>query len=353
MNIMSFIIFILIIGLIVLVHEFGHFIMAKKFGVYVFEFSIGMGPKLFSFKGKGGETTYSIRLLPFGGFVSMAGENDTEELSKDIPKNRTLDNIKPFKKFCIMFAGVLNNFILAFIIFFLIALFKGSPSQKPIINGIELNSPAYKAGLMKNDVIERVNLEKVKTIEDVQIEMALSNGIKENTLKDITLVVKRNNKLEFINLKAGNNKKYGFNFKEERNKGIIPSLTYAHNSLWTNIRSMKRTFKALVNKKIGMEAFSGPIGVYKAVDAGKKSSAGFLYLCYLTALISVNVAYINLLPLPILDGGQILFLIIEKFLNRPIKKEVKDVLMLISTLLLISFALYVSGLDILKLRKIK
>ena len=189
---MNLIYFLIILGIIVLVHEFGHFIMAKLFGVYVFEFAIGMGPKIFEIKGK--ETNYTIRLLPLGGFVSLAGEEDVEEKSKEIPEDRLLNNKKIYQRFLIMIFGIVNNFILAFLIFFMVFLFRGAPSQSTKIVAVEKDSPAYHAGLMKNDTIIGINLDKVSTQDDLNLIMFFNKNEK------LTFVVKRNKKVEFISV---------------------------------------------------------------------------------------------------------------------------------------------------------
>ena len=138
---------IVILGGIVLVHEFGHFIFSKIFRVYVYEFSIGMGPKLLHYKKKGGETEYCLRLIPIGGFVSLAGE-DADDNSK-IPKERMLYSKPVWQRFLIMIAGAMNNFITAFVLLFLIGLIWGSVSTKPIIANVSPDYPAYVSGIEK------------------------------------------------------------------------------------------------------------------------------------------------------------------------------------------------------------
>lgn len=134
MNLLSLLYFVLILGAIVLVHEFGHFIFSKLFGVYVYEFSIGMGPKIFHFKKKGGETEYCIRAIPIGGFVSLAGE-DADDNSK-IPNKRKLYSKPVWQRLIIMIAGATFNFLFAFVILFVSALIYGSISTKPVVANV-------------------------------------------------------------------------------------------------------------------------------------------------------------------------------------------------------------------------
>ena len=138
---MTLIYFILILGVIILIHEFGHFIFAKKAGIYVYEFSIGMGPRIFKWTRKNDETEYSIRLIPIGGFVQMAGEEIEDD--PEVPKDKKF-SVKTFgQKFMTVIAGIMNNFLLAIFLFFLIALFNGAPQNKAIVGEISEDYPAY------------------------------------------------------------------------------------------------------------------------------------------------------------------------------------------------------------------
>jgi predicted membrane-associated Zn-dependent proteases 1 len=350
---MNLIYFLIILGIIVLVHEFGHFIMAKLFGVYVFEFAIGMGPKIFEIKGK--ETSYTIRLLPLGGFVSLAGEEDVEEKSKEIPEDRLLNNKKIYQRFLIMIFGIVNNFILAFLIFFMVFLFRGAPSQSTKILAVEKNSPAYHAGLMKNDTIVGINFDKISTQDDINLIMFL------NKKEKLTFVVKRNEKIEFvsvtpekikekINGKEQERYRYGISLNAEKETGFLNAIKNSYLKIKSNVKSMIKVFELLFNGKLGIDAFSGPVGIYNVVkDQGKAN--GFLGLVVLTAILSINVGFLNLLPIPIFDGGKIFFLLIEKIFNKKVNPKVELTLSLIFVVLLIIFTIYITGVDIWKMIK--
>ena len=175
--------FILILGTIVLVHEFGHFIFSKIFGVYVYEFSIGMGPKLLHFKKKGGETEYCLRLLPIGGFVSLSGEDADE--NKVIPEERKLYSKPVWQRFLIMVAGVMNNFIFAFLVLFIMALIYGSVTTKPIVGSVVEGYPAETAGIQKGDTILSIDGNKVTDFSEIQLYLQTSDGKEMNiALKD-------------------------------------------------------------------------------------------------------------------------------------------------------------------------
>ena len=166
MWIFSLILFIFVLGIIILVHEFGHFITAKKCGVFIYEFSIGMGPVIFSKKGKDG-IYYNIRALPIGGFVQMAGE--VYEDDSDIPKEKFLCNRPWYQRLLILSAGVINNFLLALVVLFIMALFWGSSSATNQIYDVQDDSPAMKAGMRDNDTIMAINGHKISNWDVGQI----------------------------------------------------------------------------------------------------------------------------------------------------------------------------------------
>ena len=162
----SLIIFILVLGLIVLVHEFGHFICAKKSGVFIYEFSIGMGPVLFSHKGRDG-INYNIRALPIGGFGQMAGE--VYEDAEEIPKEKFMCNKPWYQRLCILCAGVFNNFVLAIVLLFVMALIWGPTSSTPKVLNVLDDSAASKAGMLPGDIITSINGHKFSSWDVGQI----------------------------------------------------------------------------------------------------------------------------------------------------------------------------------------
>ena len=186
--IINLIIFVLILGIIVLVHEFGHFIFAKIAGVYVYEFAIGMGQKLFG--KKIGETEYSIRAIPIGGFCQMAGEDLDDDKDKKIPKNKTLQAKSAWQRFLIMFFGPCNNFILAVLLLFLIALIWGGTTMDPVFTSIEKGSVAYKAGIEKGDKVLSINGHKVTTSDDLTLYLAVANPKEKNEISARAVAIK-------------------------------------------------------------------------------------------------------------------------------------------------------------------
>ena len=183
---LNLIYFIIILGVIVLVHEFGHFIFAKIFGIYVYEFAIGMGPKLFHWKSKKGETEYSIRAIPIGGFCALAGEDLDSDDQEKVPEDRRLQSKPVWQRFLVMFFGAGNNFILAFLLLLIIAFGWGAVSSKPIVSELVSGNPAEQAGIKVGDYILEINGHKVKTSDDVSIYLQV-----EDKSKPITFTIER------------------------------------------------------------------------------------------------------------------------------------------------------------------
>ena len=346
---LNLIYFIIILGIIVLVHEFGHFIFAKMFGIYVYEFAIGMGPRLFHWKSKKGETEYSIRAIPIGGFCSLAGEDTDSDDKENIPENRRLQSKPVWQRFLVMFFGAGNNFILAFVLLLVIALGWGATTSKPVISELVSGNPAEKAGLEVGDYILEINGNKVKTSDDVSIYLQV-----ENKDKPITFTVRRDNKELNIDVtpikeEVDGNSIYrvGIISAGETEKGFIPSIKYAFTKFGSLIRQMFITFKGLFTGGLSVNQLSGPVGIYNIV--GTQAEAGFENILYLIALLSINVGFINLIPFPAFDGGRIVFLIIEKIKGSPIKVETENKIHTIGFILLLALMIYITFNDILRL----
>lgn len=346
---LNLIYFIIILGIIVLVHEFGHFIFAKIFGIYVYEFAIGMGPKLLSRKSKKGETEYSIRAIPIGGFCSLAGEDLDSDDKEKIPSDRRLQSKPVWQRFLVMFFGAGNNFILAFLLLLTIAFGWGAVSSKPIISELVSGNPAEKAGLQVGDHILEINGHRIKTSDDVSIYLQV-----ENKDKPITFTIDRNGRELDIDVTPIKEEvdgssiyRVGIISTGQLERGVIPSIKYAFTKMGSLFRQMIITFKGLFTGGLSVNQLSGPVGIYNIV--GTQASAGFENILYLIALLSINVGFINLIPLPAFDGGRILFLIIEKIKGSPIKAETENKIHTIGFILLLALMIYITFNDILKL----
>ncbi len=345
---MTLLYFILILGVIILIHEFGHFIFAKKAGIYVYEFSIGMGPRIFKWKRKNDETEYSIRLIPIGGFVQMAGEEIEDDTS--VPKEKKF-SVKTFgQKFMTVIAGIMNNFLLAIFLFFIFALFNGAPQNKAIVGEISKDYPAYTSGLQTGDRILKVNGKNAKTYDILALELQVNNG------EEIEVEVERNGKTETIELepkKVEENGteiyRYGFTINDEIEKGFFASLKYAFTKTFSLLHQMILIIFYLVTGSLNLNALSGPVGIFGIV--GTAADSGLWSIVSLTALLSVNVGFINLLPLPAFDGGRLLFIIIEKIKGKPVDPRLENTIHSIGFFLLMALMLLITYNDIIRLIK--
>ena len=347
--IVNILLFILILGFIVFVHELGHFTWAKICGVYVYEFALGMGPKLWSKKGK--ETEYSIRAIPIGGFCAMAGEDVDDDELKIIPKKKRLQAKTPFQRFLIMFFGAGNNFISAFLLLFFIALIWGGTTLKPVITDVSKDGAAKAAGLEAGDRITYIDNHKIKTSDDISIYLAIGDHTKKTEID----VVKKDGSNATYRIKPKKTKVngtetyvYGIMMKQEETHGFIASLSYMVNKGTSLCRQMAITVKYLFTGHISLKQLSGPVGIYSIV--GQQKASGIQSLLFLVAFLSINVGFINLLPLPAFDGGHIVFIIIEVLRGgKPVPPEIEAKVHTIGMILLLLLMLVITISDVIKL----
>lgn len=346
---LTLIYFILMLGIIVFIHELGHFFWAKKSGVYCYEFSIGFGPKLFSFNRKNDETLYCVRLIPIGGYVAMAGEEVDDD--KTVPKDKKMYNKPWYKKLIIVLAGVTNNFILGFVVLFIMALCYGSYTTKPVIGQVAKESASEKAGLEVGDQIISINGKKTRTWDDVTLTLTLANNEKAQTLVVETESGKEKEikiKPEKVEDEEGNvSYAYGMGLDSTRYHGIKNAFSYATSKFGSTFNSMIVTIKALVTGDIGLSALSGPVGIYTIV--GQQSKAGLEGLLYLLAYLSINVGFINLIPFPAFDGYRALIIIIERVTKKKVNAKVDAIINNIGLLLLFALMIFITAKDILRL----
>ena len=346
--ILSIILFILILGLIVLVHEGGHFLFAKLTGVHVYEFSIGMGPVLLKHIAKD-KTQYSIRAIPIGGFVSLAGEEISEEERKKT-KGRNLQDKTVFQRFLVMFMGVGNNFIFAFLLLLFMGLIYGAPSTVPKISDVTEGTPAQVAGLQAGDIVTNINEHRIKYLDDISLYLTVEDLSKPVTIKvnkasggQSTYTVTP----EKITDEQGNERyMLGIALKADTEKGVLNSISYAFNEECAIFKQMFVVLGNLFTGGVKVSQLSCPVGIYSIVD--KTKTVGVAALLSLTALLSVNVGVINLLPFPAFDGGRILFLVIEKIKGSPVNAKVENTIHTIGFVLLIILMLYVTWNDIFR-----
>lgn len=340
-------IIIIFLSVLILVHELGHFLMAKKFKIFVEEFGMGLPPKIFG--KKYGETTYSINALPIGGFVKIAGENREEEIHtkemERIPENRIFYNLKIWKRFLIIAAGVTMNFILGWILISIIFMV-GIP-KAVVVSQVQPNTPASEAGLQPNDIISGFN-----SAEEVV------NFINQNKGKEISLTIEKDGKevkfkaiprlnppqgegsLGIALVDAGQDKEGFFRAFYEGLKASWRIFTMIFAGIFNLI-------KTAILGEASLNDVTGPVGIVKIT--AQASHMGIIYLMQLLALISINLAALNIFPFPALDGGRLLFLIIEKIKGSPLPKKFEQYANTAGMILLLLLMAIITAKDIWKL----
>ncbi len=349
---MNFIVTILILfimlGIIISIHEFGHFIAAKKSGVYVDEFSLGMGPLIFKHKPKNSETTYSLRLLPIGGYVSMA---EKEDKKSKIKKDRVLENKGFFSVLWVLINGIVFNFILAIVLFFISGLFYGKPYSDATIIQVVENGAAFNAGIEAGDKIIKVNGKSIETLDDFVLE-ASAKKLKDSYTFEVIKPDKRI--VSYVlspEIKKENNEEtrvFGIVFDGVKyKKGFKNAISYAFSGTYENSKTIIRILVSLFKGEVSVKNLSGPVGIYSVVDTVK--TQGLQTLLYLTAYLSINVGIVNLIPIPVFDGGRIFILIIEKIIKRKTGEKLETALNFIGFGLMILLMIVVTFNDIVRL----
>ena len=337
---MTFLIAVVMLGLIIFVHELGHFLTAKLFKMPVSEFSIGMGPQVFSVDTK--NTAYSFRAIPIGGYVNIEGMEIGSEVENGFSS-------KPaYQRFIVLFAGVFMNFLMAFILLFAIAKINGR---------IEYDTNAIIGGLVKGGANEQI-----LKVDDKILEL---DGKKINVWTDISKITKASqNKEEISALIERNGKEENITLKltkdEENNRvvlGISPkykkidlstteSLDFTKNSFNSIFTDTIKGFFTLFSGKASLKEISGPVGIFKVV--GEVSKFGWVSIISLCVVLSINIGVLNLLPIPALDGGRIIFVFLELF-GIKINKKWEEKLHKSGMILLLFFILMISVNDVWKL----
>ena len=342
--------FVLVLGILVFVHEFGHFLLAKKLGVGVITFSLGFGPKLIG--RKIGETQYQISAVPLGGYVKLIGEDRGEEV-KEEDRARSFSFQPIWKRTLIICAGPFFNMFLTLVIFCFSFMFFGVPQEPlplpPIIGGLQSGFPAEKAGLRKDDRILSIDGVRITTWNDISSIIRGSQG------KELSIKVKRNEEMiEFKispelskeKLTQGEKAVYVIGITapyEEmifRYKRIGPLEAVYEGILqtWHLTKLMVVVLGKMIAGEISPKTIGGPIQI--AQEAGKQGKKGLPYLFGLIAILGINLGLINLFPIPILDGGHLLFLAMEAILGRPISIKKIEIAQQVGLILIILLMIY-------------
>ncbi|MFD1204184.1 MULTISPECIES: RIP metalloprotease RseP [Sporosarcina] len=408
--------FIIIFGSLVFFHELGHFLFAKKAGILVREFAIGFGPKILSLRK--GETLYTIRILPLGGYVRMAGEDfDTVELQpgyrvgiilneedevEKIYLNRNVNNpnvlflevekadlsrklfiegydeegkivrfniardaivnekgqetlIAPYdrqfdskplgSRAMTIFAGPLFNFILAFFIFLAIGLLHGVPTNEPIITKVLDDRPAYEAGMENGDFVKEVDGESIESWTE------FSDIIKDHPGEQLQMKVERDGELVTLlvtpdTLKEAGHKygQIGVEYTSPVEKNALKAVVFGAQETYTWIKRIFELLGMLVTGQFTIDALSGPVGIYKATE--EVAQFGIFTLMNWAAMLSINLGIMNLLPLPALDGGRLLFFLFEAIRGKPVDKQKEGMIHFVGIMLLMVLMVVVTWNDI-------
>ena len=350
-TIITILILCVILGIIISVHEFGHFIAAKKSGVYVEEFSIGMGPIIWKHKPKKSETTYSLRAFPIGGFVAMAEKADPN--NKKIKKDQILENKSFFHNLWVFIDGIVFNFLLAIVLFFISGLLYGRPISQAIVSSVPEDGAAYKVGIEAGDQIIKVNGAKIETLDDFLLEASakkLQDSYTFTVKKADGSVVDYNIYPDVKKDKNGKEESriYGIMFSGSTyKKGFGQAIIYGFTGFWDNFKTIFKILGSLFTGKVSANSLSGPVGIYSLVDSVK--AQGLEMLIYLTAYLSINVGIVNLIPIPVFDGGRIFILIIEKIIKRKTSDKLEYILNMVGFGLMILLMIYVTFNDIIRL----
>lgn len=431
---MSIIIAIIIFGLLIFIHEIGHFLLAKKNGIRVVEFSIGFGPRLFSFDK--GDTKYSLKLLPFGGACQMLGEDYYGEEEVDLDHENSFESKSVWARIAVILAGPLFNILLAFLLALVVMGIVGY--DEPVVTYVEEGSPLYDAGVRSGDIITEFNGADVTLARELMLELYVNplNG------ETITLKYERDGKEYEVTLKPENKKTYalgitymateapaeleeitedgafakagvkkgdvitsiggvristgaelnsyfrehplsekelecvltrdgkeytvnvtpvyggesyvlGFNYNTARVKvGAVETIKYSVSEIKYQIKSVIKSLGLLFKGKLGADDFTGPVGIVDIIDdtyqASREDGALYVFLniANITLLISANLGMMNLLPIPGLDGGRLVFLLIEAVFRKPVPKKFEGVITAACMIAIMLFAVYVMFNDI-------
>lgn len=363
---MSIIISIIVFSIIIIVHELGHFFAAKKCGIRVEEFSVGMGPLIVS--KKKGETEYSLRAFPIGGYCKMQGEMDEEDYGEmvdpDYEKSRSFNQKSVMQKIGVIFAGPAMNFILAFILVFILLGVNGF--LLPQIKSVVDNSPAYSAGLEAGDKILSVNDKKVWIYQDYyaalstrSADSAVNMTVSRDGEKiDVSIVPQYSEETGRYMIGFSFDGRYGLfsdNVDGFERASIIETIKTDIGMMVYFVKSVVIGLVKVFTFQVKSEEVSGPIGIINTI--GDTYEAGMAYglkdailnLFALSALLSTNLGVFNLFPIPAVDGGRLAFLIVEGIRKKPVNPETEGRIHLAGYIMLMIFMAFIAFNDIVNL----
>ncbi|HHV16345.1 MAG TPA: RIP metalloprotease RseP [Gelria sp.] len=336
---------LLMIAVLIVVHEWGHFITARKIGIPVWEFSIGFGPKIYGRKKDGVE--YSLRIIPLGGYVRMSGEEPGDASDPEGFNNRT-----PLEKMAVSFAGPFMNFVLALLIFVYIYSVVGIPqvTEQPLIGQVVVNTPAEEGGLQANDLVLQVNNKDVKTWDEFTVGI-----VSTPEGESLNLKVKRDEQVLDLSIIPVKNETTG-----KPSIGVMSAIAYEKQGIINAVKiGFQQTYELtvlllsslgiLISGGASVNDLAGPVGIYKLI--GEAAQAGVVLLLSFAAFLSINLGVLNLLPIPALDGSRIIFALLEAIRKKPLEPEKEGFIHFLGFLFLIMLMILVTYNDIARLIK--
>ncbi len=324
---MTIILFVLIFGAVVISHEFGHFLLAKANGIHVVEFSVGMGPTIASFKK--GDTIYSLKILPIGGACMFEGE-DGLKAEEGEPSEGSFLKASVWSRISCVLAGPIFNFLLAFvaalIMVNMVIADEDTAFRDVVITEVMEDSPAEEAGLMSGDRIVSIDDDKTYLYEDILLFTMVSDGTQ------VPIVYERDGKKHEALItpaydEASGRHLMGVTFGEPAKLTAVDSIRYAWYEMRYSAVSVVKSLEMLVKGRVGREDVAGPVGIAAAVgetyESAKEYGVGMVVqqMLNFTLLLSVNLGILNLLPIPALDGGRLVFLLLELVRGKPVPPE--------------------------------
>ncbi len=349
-TVINVLIALLVFGLIIAFHEFGHFLLAKRNGIDVIEFAVGMGPTLWSFQKK--ETKYSLKLIPMGGYCMMLGEEE------DVEDERSFSTKSVWARLSVVLAGPFFNFILAFVLSFFLIAYAGFDIPK--VTGFSENSPAKEAGVKEGDVIKAYNGKTVYKFQEIMVYNQFNRSG-----RDITLTLDRDGEelnCTFTPMKTVNGYLMGVYGGAREKTGVFGTLRNAGREIRYQIKTTFLSLEYLISGKLGVENLSGPVGIVSmmsdTIDEAKESAQGdtstaiinvVLNMVNFSILLSANLGVMNLLPIPALDGGRTVFLLFELIFRKKLPTEKEAFVNTVGFMLLVGLMVIVMFQDVMKL----
>lgn len=324
---------ILLFCIMIFPHELGHFIAAKRVGVKVNEFAFGMGPALWKKQGK--ETLYSIRLFPIGGYCAMEGEDEDSE------SPRAFGNKKPWQKIIVLAAGSFMNVVCAVLIMILVVGTLGFTTTT--IDQVEPSSPASEAHFIEGDIVTKIDDTKIENWNDVSIAFSNAEGAMS------TVVVERDGQLRELKVtpELSEDGRYVVGITCKVSHNPARAVIEGTKATWNMTKNLFITIGQLFTGSTGVDSLSGPVGMVQMVS--ETNTYGYWYYGMLLSIICMNLAIINMLPLPALDGGRIIFVLITMITGKEVSPKIEGAVHFAGIMLLLGLMIYVSVNDVTRI----